>query len=322
MTANVFAWANTLSIDSIDLGLRITLYSWGIGCIVAIVFVIYFLKVKGKEDLSTDPQDHFIIQGIILGLLGFFLGGLPVWMIGSQILVGTFADRYALAPMFGGIILLVSLVTWFGAGRIRQGILLAALFGLSVAFQIRTVNEYRINWEIQRNYYWQMIWRIPILKPGTSLLAPMTPFPLVSDYGVGFAVNLIYNPSPTSTNVPYWFFTAYNHLYGDIPDFVPGLPITYKQRIIHFKGSTSQSLIIDNTNASACLEIVGADKTLVPSINKDDIAMLGISNLDQIVNTPINTAEITGIFGNEPKHPGVIILKRLTCPANLGIGKE
>jgi hypothetical protein len=128
------------------------------------------------------------------------------------------------------------------------------------------------------------------------------PFPRVGEYGVAFADNLIYNSVLNSTELPIWFFSAYTHLHGDIPDFNPGLPITYKFRNFTFTGSTSQSLVIDNSNESACVRVVSLDDRLSPSLNKDDIALLGISNLDQIIDGPVNSALITGIFGNEPQH--------------------
>jgi hypothetical protein len=322
ITANLFAWVNTISIDSIVLNVRENLFSWLTGFVAAAVVAFYFIRMKPKEDLPTDTQDHFVFQGIVLGLVGFFLGGLPVWMIGNQISVGTFADRYTLAPMFGGIILLVSLVAWFGAGRTRQVIFLAALFGLSMAFQIRTVYSYRLNWDLQRNYYWQMIWRIPALKPGTSLLAPKSPFSLVGEYGVAFADNLIYNSAPNSTELPYWFFNAYNHLHRDIPEFTPGLPVTYSFRIFTFNNSTSQSLVIDNSNESACVHVPGPDERLAPSLTKDVVALLGISNLDQIMDVPGDTARIPGIFGDEPKHTWCYYYEKADLASQFGDWQE
>jgi len=318
MTANVFAWANTVSVDNVFLNSQSNLHSWLIGLTAAAVIAVYLIVMKAKDDLPAVPQDHFVKQGIILGIAGFFLGGLPVWLIGNQISVGTFADRYTLAPMFGGIILLVSLVVWFGAGKTRQGILLAVFFGLAMAFQIRTVYSYHDNWITQRNYYWQMIWRMPALKPGTSLMSSKTPFTLVGDYGIGFAVNLIYDPAPASTEAPYWFFTAFNHLHTDIPAFTPGQPINYTLRNITFKSTTSQSVILDNNNQAACLKVVTENDRLSPSINKDDGRLLGISNLGQIIDAPVNTARLTGIFGDEPPHTWCYYFEKADLASQFG----
>ncbi len=205
--------------------------------------------------------------------------------------------------MLGGIILLVSLISWFGKANLQKAVFIGALFGLAMASQMQTVNKYRLNWDIQRNFYWQMDWRIPALKPGTTLLAPMMPFNLVAEYSVAFAFNTIYAPQQNTTDVSYWFFSAYRYIGGVIPALQPGLPITYKLRTINVNGSTSQSLVIDHRFQQACARVMGPQDNLSPMLSSNDVALLGISNLDQVIydpQTPIQPP--ADIFGPEPQH--------------------
>ncbi|MEJ5203425.1 MAG: hypothetical protein WHV66_14465, partial [Anaerolineales bacterium] len=82
-------------------------------------------------------------------------GGLPIWLTDRSIIVGSWSDRFALAPMLGASILTVTLVDWFGGNPNRKTILLAALTGLSAAYHIQIANKFRLHWELQRAYYWQ-----------------------------------------------------------------------------------------------------------------------------------------------------------------------
>ena len=46
--------------------------------------------------------------------------------------------------------------------------------------------------------------------------------------------------------------------------------------------------------------------------------MLGISNLDQILNVPVDTKRITGIFGNEPQHTWCYYFEKASLAAQFG----
>ena len=50
--------------------------------------------------------------------------------------------------------------------------------------------------------------------------------------------------------------------------------------------------------------------------------MLGISNLDQIINTPINTAPITGIFGRELPHTWCYYFEKADLSSQFGDWQE
>ena len=64
--------------------------------------------------------------------------------------------------MLGATLLTVALIIWFvRAGQ--QRLLLAILLGLSIVTQVLVVNRYRLDWNDQNSYYWQLAWRVPAL---------------------------------------------------------------------------------------------------------------------------------------------------------------
>ena len=69
------------------------------------------------------------------------------------------------------------------------------------------VNTYRREWANERNYFWQVAWRIPSLKPGTAVLAGYLPSTVVPDYDASFALALLYADKPTGSQLPYWYYT-------------------------------------------------------------------------------------------------------------------
>ena len=141
------------------------------------------------------------------------------------------------------------------------------------------------------------------MKAGTSLLASLSPLSLVPEYSVGFSINTIYNPQPASTNLVYWFFSAFNHLGEDIPAFETGLPITYSFRNFSFSGSTSTSLVIEWRDQLACFHVLSSSDLRSPDLIENDKTLLPLSNLDQILYEPtVTVTPPETIFGSEPEH--------------------
>ncbi|MDR3576733.1 MAG: hypothetical protein P4L50_22950 [Anaerolineaceae bacterium] len=296
---SLFAWVNTILPSTIDLTLKATLFSWALGLVVALLVVVYFWKTE-KEIPAAANSDSFAIQSILAGVLGVILGGLPVWATGHQVIVGNFSDRFTLGSMAAAALLLVGLIDWLSANKKQRSAVLGIILGLSLASQIRTANKYTLNWNLQRQYYWQLFWRAPALKPGTAILGPKMPFDLVGDYSVGFGLDSLYAPNNTSTNVPVWFMYM-----GGRTDLADGAvsPLTYTLRDVTFKGDTSQSIGVANKPARGCLRVLDPIYTGAPDLTGDEANLLPQTHTRQIiVPTGADPQPQKNIFGQEPAH--------------------
>ena len=305
----VFAWANTVQASSINLSMFSTLYSWAIGLGLAALLAWALFKTKGNDPADRQGQgepDAFTGQAALLGVLGILGGGLPVWVLGSQIIVGKWSDRYALAPMVGAVILLVCGLEWLaGAGKERRkSLFLALLLGFSTAAQIQITNTYRRDWQIQRDFYWQLNWRMPALKPGTAVLGTQMPLNYSSVYAIALALNLIYAPASPSKAMPYWFIDAPRyHGSSRLPDYKENLPVRYAMRNLLFQSNTSQALVIDYDSAQGCVYVMTPDDALRPGTSDSQAELLAISHLKQIETDPAKAVSPpTAIFGAEPVH--------------------
>ena len=174
---------------------------------------------------------------------------------------------------------------------------------LAISSQIRTVDFYRLNWEIQRNYYWQFYWRVPAMKPGTALFGTKMPFGLIADYSVSYAMNAIYAPDMTADNIPYWFFSSMRAYGNKIPDFIPDLPVKDSIRNIKFEGSTSNGIVPHYKAGQVCVRILRPEDEFSPLLTGDEVKLTQISNLNQILKeNPYPRISPESIFGPEPEH--------------------
>jgi len=100
---------------------------------------------------------------------------------------------YALHPSPGAIIFLLGIAMMFKP-KFRT-VLLVGLIAFSVATQTLNVQEWGRLWEVHRNFWWQVSWRVPDFKDDTLLVgyAP-SGFAFQQDYEIWGPANLIYRP--------------------------------------------------------------------------------------------------------------------------------
>lgn len=299
---NLFAWTDTIIPENIDLSLMFNLGAWGVGLLIAVITGLFLIAWMQRDNaVAFYETGNFSRQGIGLGLLAIFLGGFPVWSTDRQIIVGMWSDRFSLAPMFGVVILLVSLLYWLINGQRRRAAVLALLVILSTGAQMRTVSEYRKNWNLQQNYYWQMVWRMPGLKPGTALLGTKMPFGLVADYSVAFASNIIYAPQLTTPHPPYWFLSALRYVGGVIPKLKDGQTIQYDLRTVLFEGQTDHALVTGRDVPAQCMRVYTQEDAFPPEITGEEVDLLAVTHPGQIIPDPASPAvPPVEIFGPEP----------------------
>lgn len=299
-------WLAPLNPGTIELRARANWLSWGAAALVT--SVSFFLLKKHVENAaeSTDENgqsDTFCREAILIGIIGVLAGGIPVWITGRQSIGGPWADRFALGPMFGAVLLLVGLIRWFSRGRLRQAILLGLFFGFALSSQMQTVNKYRLSQDNQNDFYWQLAWRAPAIKAGTAIIGPAMPFALVNDLHIGFAVNTIYDQGGKSFETPLWFFRAGDMQGGLIPKFKPGFPIEYRYLTAHFKGSTDQILVAEYSYGTSCLHIITPEDLLRSNLENDESMLFKLSKPGLIDPHPSSPAvPPVSIFGAEPEH--------------------
>ena len=270
---------------------KVAWFAFGMAIILTLVFAFFYDTREKEVADDASPASVFI-----LGFILFVLGALPIWMIGREIGAGGWSDRFALAPLLGACLMVLALLLWF----IRpdgQKLILSVLMVFSIAAQIWVVNEYRLDWRTQLEYYWQLYWRAPALKFGTSIISFEQPSLTVTHYAdVGYAINVLYNYQTDDGIVPYWMFTRRNSF-----DYQPNDSFRKRIRNIEFNGNTSTSIAVLHQEKDSCLRVLD-------SLYADDPIMMGrdvlmaVTNPSQIVADPNATPPDPAIFGPEPDH--------------------
>jgi len=272
-----------------------------------------FILVIGRSPRPRLPTGTAVwIRGsavtLTIALAALLAGEAGPWAAGLPVHLNFPSNRLTLPLMLGLALILSSILS---AIRPRPAgvIAIALVVGFSAGRNFLTAADYRWDWERQKSFVWQLVWRVPGLEPGTTILSDDFPMEFETDNSLTAVINWIYPPGVTGNKMPFMVYDVENRLGGRLPDLAEGHSIRHDYwtfangRGLVFEGSTSQVLVIYHAYP-ACLRVVqplyDGHMTGMPPY----VAMaFDLSKPELILQNPLQPAEIpTEILGTEPEH--------------------
>ncbi len=239
------------------------------------------------------------LWAIGVGIFLLLAAGWPFWLTGVPVSLAYPANRATLSFMLGASLLTAGLLTLLPT-RLETGVLIV-LVALASGRQFLWSNDFRRDWNAQKNLFWQMTWRAPGLKPGTIVLMNEE-LSFYADNSLGAALNWIYAPDNHTDRVDYALFYPTNRLDGALIDLTTGLPVRYDYLAGQFSGNTSQTVAF-YYHPPACLRLldpqIDSSNRLIPAESLMREAAV-LSRADQILEEPI--ARMPQIYAPEPQH--------------------
>lgn len=286
-------WIDTIiRFDGFTFQQGIAWFAFGLGALFAFGFS-FFYNANEEEDSSRSSP----IPVIFLGLLMFVASALPIWAIGKDIGTGGWNVRFTLAPMFGASLMVTGLVLLF-ARPAGQKWIFGFLLMFSVATQIWIVNEYRRDWKIQPDYYWQLYWRMPALESDTAVFSFEYPSHFIThDLDATWAINILYHFQIQDGSMPYMFITPETEVY-----FQPNFTIKERVRNLVFNGNTSDAVAVLHQTETSCLRVLDTVYKYDPLLDEAHEKLIPLSDLSRIIPDPAPVLPDTDIFGPEPAH--------------------
>jgi len=214
LMATVLAWARPFSPDLINLGSRSAILSWAIAALVVgiAIYMLQRLKTSAQTLRASEPlddeRDRFLQTGLLLGVVGLVVAGLPFAVSGLRSAFTpplSFDDRYTLSFMLPASLMLSCLLAFLVPKRPSRVLLVSLILLTSSAYQVQNGSLYRREWLTQRALFWQFAWRAPALKHGTSIFAAGVPRSLYGNHSAG-VLNLLYNQDDSAGRLDYFLF--------------------------------------------------------------------------------------------------------------------
>ena len=315
----VQAWAQVLRFPhpAMDGPLTTLMY---VAVVVTVGILIWFYFVSQHAGEREPIQDRRSIYWMIgIGLIAILLGGGPYWLATLDVSLSFPASRFTMSFMLGVSLLLAGLV-YLAPARIRY-IVATLLVALAAGRHVLVGDVFRRDWEVQKNLFWQMYWRVPGLQPHTLVLMNEK-LSFYADNSLGGPLNWIYSSNQIENGIELALFYPTNRLGKSLPGLAPGLPLHYTYIAGDFNGNTMDTLAF-YYDPPACLRLLDPDLDVDNRFILDESLMReasALSNPDRILREP--SGVMPEIYNPEPEHGWCYYFERAELARQFGDWQE
>lgn len=211
---------------------------------------------RRQQPVNDKLRLRWAITAIVLGLFSLLVGGIPIWPTNLRLELFFPWDRFTLPMMFGAALLLAGLIELLSFVRLLGIALVMAFVGLAAGFHYQIALSFRADWQSQRDFFWQLTWRVPGLEPGTILLTSDLPFEYNWDNSLTAPLNWTYAPDMRGTELPYLMYNAESRLSSGLPPLDENTRIQEYLRITPFSGSISQAIVVFYQPPANCFKLI------------------------------------------------------------------
>jgi len=266
----------------------------------ATLFASYFSLRNGNNIQKAEGERHDALNLIFLGIIVALLAGIPFWMTGLPVSLGFPANRATLPFMLGSVFVLVGILTFLPRKNL-QIFLFALLITFSAGRQFLWADEFRRDWNVQKNLFWQLSWRIPAIEEDTVILLNEGALKFYADNSLSAPLNWIYAPNATEAHIPYMIFYPRSRLGQGLPALEEGHSLMHDFIAGEFHGNTSQMILV-NFSPPGCVHIVDPE---IDSQNRfiSDLLLRDAASLSRPeLILPFGEPQVPDIYAPEPAH--------------------
>lgn len=265
--------------------------------IVILASLLIAFAILNLINQPTQDKDHQkrSLWLILAGTFAVLVGMIPVIIAGLDVNLTFHYNRFLLPLSIGSCLSVVAFVDLIFRNPRLKSLLIAVLIALSVGVNYLNGLEFQKAWTAQKDFFAQLTWRIPQIKPGTVLITTDLPFSLYySGTSLTAPLNIIYAPNLHDNPIPYQMILAASPQMNTMPALKPGQAIDRTSRVFHFIGSTSNMITIYKPE-NGCLKVL-SPQTNPAAFQSDRYAqewaqLISLSNLSRI-DTQAAAAEL------------------------------
>jgi hypothetical protein len=335
----IYSWGNPFQISNYP---PYGIFLWStLFLILAIILALIIWQkqiIKSDEVLTQTSETRWQYEALSLSIFSIIVSIIPFWTAGLLPDYNYPSDRFMLAFIFGGCLLLVALLE-FIAGIIKkikpvntllpEIIIISFIVAFSAGYQFILGYHYKNLWLEQTNLYWQMVWRMPGIEPGTTIMTYQLPDETyVSNGAITAELNWTYSDGAPNRRISYEFIILNtNSILPILPTKDDPIkahqPFEINFRTYQFEGNTDKSILITYENPG-CLRVVDNTRTPLNDITwaQNPKLMFSAQNLsDPDLISDHNSIPIHPpfqILGQEPDHTWCYYFEKADLASQLG----
>ncbi len=301
-TVNVIFLAWGVPLYNLAFNLRLSDTWIGLGLAGAAALGVMLALQKGNETANDgDAEGDWRTEMLWVGILSAMAGLIPVILVNRHVEFFSLS-RYTLASSAGAAMAVVAMLYQLSSARLRLG-LIGLLTGLAVLTHFANSVNIAKEADALRNFWWQVSWRVPQMRPGTTLAAQF-PASIQEDYFLWGAANLIYYPEPQSAQPIEAPIGAVLLTSENMTRILTGKGVDEPdRRNTHVTMDYGNMLILTQTGSGGCVRVLDGSQ---PELSADDDPrILLVAPASKIENVDLQGSHadpLESVFGPEPAH--------------------
>jgi hypothetical protein len=263
----------------------------------AVLLYIWYARSRALVRETEAGRGSAEAAWMWLGLPIVAMAVLPTVLAGRNISFELRWDRYSYQATLGVILALAGFL-FFALRASARWIVPLVLIFMSVVTQYFSADTYRDYWSYNRELWWQLSWRAPVLKEGTLLFVSM-PFGFEEDYEVYGPANMIYYPSQgIKISAEVLNASTAVLIQQEVTDAG-----NYNREVFVPK-DYSKTLIVAFPASGSCLHVLDGNLVELPGYSGDGLLadVAPYSHIGQIETDRSSPMVPRQTFGREPAH--------------------
>lgn len=302
-SVTLVAWGLPLYQSAFQMRLRDMFSAFGWSVLAVLMVTVGMRQVDKKEmDIDSGPQPDTKRETLYLSLISILGGLLPVILVNRHVTLPDYS-RYTLIASIGAIFLLVFVLENIFSSHVRTFVL---AFFVSVAVMTHYGNAVKsVNETVStRNFWWQVAWRVPQIKEGTTLIASYPGGSLSEDYFIWGPANLIYHPEkqnsiPVEIKLPAAVLTNDAVLSILMQDGVE----TPLRRGNYVERDFKNVLVMIQSSANGCVRLINGGSPELSANDQEKLLLISpFSRLENVITEGDFHVPPSVVFGEEPQH--------------------
>ena len=299
----VVAWGLPLTLFVFPMRLQNLLIGLGLAGLAVVLFVLgNRWSAEAASSFSEAPATT-MLEELWVGFISI-VGGLAPVIAANRHIVFPDYSRYSMIASIGALILLVACLERLATHRLR--ITLASLF-IAIAVMVQYGNTVKAASETEfvKDFWWQVAWRAPQIKAGTTLAVSYSDAAIQEDYFIWGPANHIYYPDARHTNPVTVDLSAVVLNKESATRIAAGLGENsfYRRGDVLIVNDFNNVLVLTQSDGNACMRILDGHAPELSVLDEERVMLVAPSSkIEDIVVTGTAPIPPAAIFGNEPAH--------------------
>jgi hypothetical protein len=295
------AWGLPVDILAFPLRLRDAISAFGWASLAVLLAVLGMRRVE-KNESEDIASSRWRKEAFWLSLISIMGGLIPVILVNRHVTLPDYS-RYSMIASVGAVLLLVTIIENISSHGVRivvLGFFVAVAVLTHYGNAVKAVNETLAT----RNFWWQVAWRAPQIKPGATLIASYPGSPLSEDYFVWGPANLIYYPEKQAANPVKVKLPAAVLTDDAVLEIVTNGGVeTPLRRGNYLERDFGNVLVMIQSRSNGCVRIINGDVPELSPLDQHRLLLIApFSRLENVITEGDHPAPPKAVFGQEPEH--------------------